>query len=214
MSRVTVYCDGACLPRNGNGWATWGWVAYVDDIEIASDKGCVGQGTDMTNNVAEYYGMYNALVWLEGQDYAVKGIYTDSMLVMSQLNRSAVCHSPRLEPLWRECLRLTSSQDVAIAWIPGEKNTRADELTQMAYQEKTGRMSPRVEKAKLLGILECVQKIDQTERHIKDWDRGFIEDNLENPPYVFSDKQRGQILRMDREYLQIRERGVQLVWEE
>jgi len=57
-------CDGACLPVNPEGYATWAWVA-VDPAgqAITSASGCLGHGPGQTNNVAEYAAVLQALRW-------------------------------------------------------------------------------------------------------------------------------------------------------
>jgi ribonuclease HI len=133
-SRITVYCDGACEPRNPGGWATWAWVAYVGDKEISYGYGCVGVGAGMSNNVAEYEAVVQALRRAQHKRVSLD-IYTDSQLVVRQVNGEWRVNAVHLQPRCTDAQRLLHATDSTITWIPREQNERADAFSKLAYQQ-------------------------------------------------------------------------------
>jgi ribonuclease HI len=63
---LLINCDGLCEPRNPGGWACWAFVVHkaIDDEFIHDDRGCIGAGDGMTNNLAEYTAVLEALRWV------------------------------------------------------------------------------------------------------------------------------------------------------
>jgi len=136
-STITVYCDGLCEPYNPNGYGCWGWSAVgADGQTLAEDCGFVGKGEGITNNVAEYHALLNALRWAVGQPSGESFHFlTDSLLVVKQVNGEWACNKPHLKLLRREAVGLISQLPATLEWIPREKNERADALSRVAYQK-------------------------------------------------------------------------------
>jgi len=134
-STVTVYTDGLCEPTNPGGYACWAWVAFQDGHEIATDSGCLGRGPNMTNNIAEYHAVLQALRWLQAQDVHQATIYTDSLLVVQQATSQWQVKSAHLYPLATQAMALLAATYTTIRWVPREANERADALTRVAYAE-------------------------------------------------------------------------------
>jgi ribonuclease HI len=135
---ISIYCDGLCEPRNPGGIATWGYVAYKAGQRLTSARGVVGQGRGMTNNVAEYTAIIEALRWLldAGHHGQTAIIQTDSQLAVFQLRGIWAVKSDRIRPLYREAGRLARELGpVRFAWIPREDNEEADALSVVAYVE-------------------------------------------------------------------------------
>ena len=135
--KITIFADGLFEPRNSNGFACWGWAAIdADGQEIASAYGCVGRGAGMSNNVAEYTGLIEGLKWADehaaGMDIE---LLTDSQLAVNQVIGEWECRAPHLIPLCDDVRRLLRQTKARLRWIPREQNTRADELTRIAYRE-------------------------------------------------------------------------------
>lgn len=135
-SERVIYFDGACEPTNPGGWATWGWVAIKHGVEVARNAGCVGHGAGMTNNVAEYHGLLEALRWLAKrevrQGVIIRG---DSQLVIRQVSGEWACKSAHLQPLCAEASQLAAQLGVTLEWVPRAQNSRADQLSYVAYAE-------------------------------------------------------------------------------
>ena len=135
-AHLIVYCDGACLPTNPGGWATWAWVAVAPDgQELASASGCLGHGPGRTNNLAEYTAVVEALRWAKGHGRGPVLVRTDSQLVVQQVNDAWRVKAAPLLPLLQEARRLLQAVGGRLEWIPREANSRADALTYQAYSE-------------------------------------------------------------------------------
>lgn len=130
---ITMYTDGSCEPFNPGGYACWGWVAYLGQEEISFEHGCLGYGKGMTNNLAEYTAMVRALEWAKERGEVGVTIYTDSQLVVKQVNKEWSCNAENLLPLCEKAQQLVLILSAGIEWIPREKNTRADELSRLSY---------------------------------------------------------------------------------
>jgi len=132
--RLIFDCDGACLPVNPGGWATWAWVAVdPDGHDITSASGCLGHGPGQTNNVAEYAAVLQALRWAKHQGRGPVLVRTDSQLVVHQVNGAWRIKATPLLPLAHEARALLVDLGGRLEWIPREANTRADALTYQAY---------------------------------------------------------------------------------
>lgn len=134
---IHLWFDGACEPMNPGGHATFGVVATTDDGEVIHEEvGHVGEGSGMTNNIAEYHGAIAALEYaadVHPDDRVV--LHSDSELVINQLAGECVVRSQNLIPLHREARKLAADLDVKYRWVSREQNERADALTKRAYEE-------------------------------------------------------------------------------
>jgi ribonuclease HI len=137
-SLLTVYADGLCEPTNPGGYACWAWVALQDGQEIATAHGCLGDGQGMTNNLAEYHAVLQALRWLQAQCMRQATLHTDSLLVVKQATGQWRVKSAHLYPLATQAMALLSETETTLRWVPREANERADELTRVAYARTRG----------------------------------------------------------------------------
>jgi ribonuclease HI len=133
---ITIFCDGACEPRNPGGTAAWGFVIYQGNERVEWGSGVVGSGPGMSNNVAEYSGLCAALAAalkrpVESANIAVK---SDSMLLVKQMGgRWRVKGGMYVKEFERAC-RLENElamkgNVVTFTWIPREQNQEADDLS-------------------------------------------------------------------------------------
>ena len=135
---ITLYCDGLVEPTNPGGTACWGFVAYAaDGQELHTAHGTLGQGPGMTNNLAEYTAVIEALLWAEYAGHRGFSVYTDSQLVVKQVQREFACHVRHLQVLRDRVRKGLSICQATIAWVPREQNQRADALTRKAYAAAT-----------------------------------------------------------------------------
>jgi ribonuclease HI len=134
---MTVYCGSSCGPKNPGGWACWGFLARdTKGREVISDWGCLGRGPGMTNNVAEYHAVINALRWLaaHAESASVKMI-TSSKLVFEQTGGWRACKKEHLKPLLGEVLELLGKTKASLTWVSNKENEHADALARVAYYE-------------------------------------------------------------------------------
>jgi ribonuclease HI len=133
---IRIYADGACLPKNPGGYATYGWLALdAADVVLQAGVGCVAKGRMATNNIAEFGGVLGALTWAVATGLRGVTIWTDSMLVTMLVRGSWRCHKTHLAPLVLEAQRSMSRVHGKIKWLPREQNTRADALSRLAYDQ-------------------------------------------------------------------------------
>jgi len=133
---INVYIDGLCQPVNPGGIATYGYVFEGDVNEIGF--GFVGQGSGMSNNVAEYAGLIAALQHLikYGKQQEQIVIYSDSRLLINQMKDKWKAHGGLYLSYYKQAKRLTTTfQNVSFKWLPREQNTRADQLSRDAYEQ-------------------------------------------------------------------------------
>ena len=138
---IVVHIDGLCEPVNPGGTATFGYVIRDDSGSILTSKsGVVGKGPAMSNNVAEYAALCEALEFLlkknrENSSIEVKG---DSALVMNQMSRKWKFRKGLYREKYQEALRLMARfTDLRFRWIPREENEEADKLSREAHEKES-----------------------------------------------------------------------------
>ncbi|MDR5694125.1 MAG: ribonuclease HI family protein [Armatimonadota bacterium] len=130
---LSCYIDGAA--RGNPGPAGIGVVVLAQDgtvlREIARYVG------ETTNNVAEYYALLAALEEALHQGAEEVVIYSDSELLVRQVNGTYRVRSAHLLPLFQRARALMGRlRKVAVRHIGREKNARADRLANRAIDEK------------------------------------------------------------------------------
>ncbi len=142
MSCLTVYVDGLCQPQNPGGIATYGFAVYSNSRKLVAYAGVTGKGPSMSNNVAEYSALCEALRWLidhslQKEEVVVK---SDSRLLVNQMSGRWKIRKGLYLNRFHEAQTLTRSfGDISFLWIPRGENTEADELTRNAYREYVNR---------------------------------------------------------------------------
>jgi ribonuclease HI len=143
---LTLFFDGGCEPVNPGGIGTYGWYLLDRGVEVKWSTGVASSSHIMTNNLCEYQALGFALRWLSDQGW--KGrlkIFGDSKLIVHQIRRDWKCNKKHLQALRQRCwelLREVCPDGYDIEWIPREENARADELSRMAYEDRTGSPCP------------------------------------------------------------------------
>ena len=134
---IVVYVDGLCEPVNPGGTATYGYVIRNDDgRDIARKSGVVGKGPGMSNNVAEYAALCEALRYLirEKMTLLPVEIRSDSRLLVNQMKGEWKFHKGLYAQKYRDAKALATQFDrVKFRWIPREENKEADALSREAY---------------------------------------------------------------------------------
>jgi ribonuclease HI len=133
---MVVYCDGLCEPVNPAGHACWAWVAVQDGALRAQARGYLGHGPGMTNNLAEYHALLEALRAVQKADEHVDEFRTDSKLVVEQVNGRWAVNAPALRPLVEDARRLLKETGGRLIWVPRAENERADALSRREYAQR------------------------------------------------------------------------------
>ncbi len=128
---MRAWIDGAC--RGNPGEAGFGVVAEAGDGEEQLG-GFLGR---TTNNVAEYAALVAALSWAGRRGVERLELFSDSQLLVRQLNGAYRVKAPHLVPIFLKVLELRR----AIPWcrirhVPRAENRRADALANRAIDER------------------------------------------------------------------------------
>lgn len=136
-----LYVDGAS--KRNPGLASVGVYIVKDGVPHYQD-GCF-LGTK-TNNQAEYLAMLFGLFTL--QNWYAKGdrlqIFSDSLLVVQQLNGAYKVKHDHIRLLHTLAYRLLHQMKGAITHIPREQNEHADRMANEAFDEKKPAPTPFV----------------------------------------------------------------------
>lgn len=128
-NRLTFYIDGAS--RGNPGKAAVGVVIINDKGHVIGEKGkYIGE---TTNNAAEYQALLEALAEAKTHGGRNIRIYSDSELLVRQINGIYKVRDGKLLTLYNEAKRLISGFDhFKIDHITRDKNSRADALANEA----------------------------------------------------------------------------------
>ena len=133
------YVDGLCEPVNPGGTATYGYVIRNEAGRVIARKsGVVGKGPEMSNNVAEYAALCEALIFLINEKMARLPIEirSDSRLLVNQMKGEWKFHKGLYAQKYRDAKALATQFDrVKFRWIPREENKEADALSREAYSQ-------------------------------------------------------------------------------
>ena len=127
---LKIHIDGGA--RGNPGPAATGVVIHDadDDAPIHEAGYFLGK---TTNNVAEYSGLIHALEIAARLKAASLDIYSDSQLMVRQINGQYRVKNQGLKPLFAKARRLLDGFDRwTITDVRRERNTRADELANLA----------------------------------------------------------------------------------
>jgi len=121
-----AYVNGACQPNPGKG--AYGFIFYNKfGKEIYREHGPVGNYT--TNNIAEYTAVIKALEYASNTGIQKLHIFSDSLLVVNQLNEIHKVKNLELQKLHRKVMQLAQKfSAVKFEHISREKNKQADKL--------------------------------------------------------------------------------------
>lgn len=150
---VIAYFDGLTEPRNPGGWGCGGYIIEPHEALTGAaleGRQCFGHGEGMTNNVSEYRAALMALeaIWRAGWRGPVI-LRGDSQLVVRQFNGEYACNAPLIRPLLERLRKAGQAfESLSMEWLPREENEAADEQSQFAYREATGRDVPVRNKAR------------------------------------------------------------------
>lgn len=133
---VDLWTDGGVRTGGVNGPTQGksgrGAIGFVirDDEGNVLDKRGVYIGDEVTVNECEYTGVALGLFMARELGATHVTLYTDSQLVAMQLRGIWACRQPTLfEYLEEAKAEIAKFEDVAIEWVPRERNQHADMLT-------------------------------------------------------------------------------------
>ena len=134
-----VNVDGLCEPVNPGGTATYGFIIRNESDNIIAKKyGVVGKGPRMSNNVAEYAALCEALRFLENRKMTQSPIEvrSDSRLLVNQMAGGWKFRKGLYEQKYSEAKELAKRfSNITFKWVPREKNEEADALSREAYSK-------------------------------------------------------------------------------
>jgi len=143
---IEFYFDGACEPVNPGGHASYGYVIYHNKKKLEAVSGYVGVGPGMSNNVAEYEALVQALVMLNGLGLSKETILArgDSMLVVNQMSGLWGSKGGLYIPYMNAAKTLAVLfSDLKFEWVPRAKNSVADALSKEALTARGVRITVR-----------------------------------------------------------------------
>lgn len=104
---VDIFTDGS---------GKTGRYAYVVE---QTGKVKISQKRGLTNNEAEYSAIIEALK--DNKDKSIR-IYSDSQLIVNQLNKNYSIKEDRLRNLAQQVWDLCQGRDISFRWLPREQN--------------------------------------------------------------------------------------------
>lgn len=123
--KVRIYTDGAS--RGNPGPASYAFVIVTDDTIMHESSGYLGEAT---NNQAEYHAIINALEDANQRDRNTVDLFSDSKLVINQLNGKWRVKDDTLAQRYADVQTLLDQLDVTFQHVPRENTyvDRADTL--------------------------------------------------------------------------------------
>lgn len=130
MKIFNAYIDGAA--KGNPGPAGVGIVLYQGVEKVNSISKFIGH---TTNNAAEYQALIFAMKDLLRKDAKKLRVFSDSQLLVHQVNGLYKIKSANLKPLFEEIEYLKNKFEIfEIKYIPRENNREADKLASLAIR--------------------------------------------------------------------------------
>jgi ribonuclease HI len=132
-----IHIDGAS--RGNPGDAGFGvFVAAADGTPVAELYGYLGRAT---NNVAEYQALLHALRYALAKGVQQVRVFSDSELVVRQIEGRYKVKHPDMIPLHREAATLLRRfDDAKLSHVRREQNKDADRLANRALDERASKL--------------------------------------------------------------------------
>jgi ribonuclease HI len=132
-----IHIDGASRGNPGEA----GFGVHVEDAAGAVRAELYGYLGRASNNVAEYQALLHALRWALDRGARRVRVFSDSELVVRQVNGEYRVKHPDMVPLHREASALLRRFEQAeVRHVPREQNRRADRLANRALDEKASKL--------------------------------------------------------------------------
>ncbi len=120
-----------------NPWIAWAWVYILDEFGNEVEKRYKNLWIK-TNNEAEYTAVYLALLRATELKSKEIDLFSDSSLVVNQLNWNWKIKEDKLKKIKIKIDDLIKNNDIKVNfnWIKREKNKEADRLSNVAMNNK------------------------------------------------------------------------------
>ena len=134
MNDIIIRTDGGALRNPGP--AASAFVIEDGKRTICLHSEYIGIAT---NNEAEYKAVIMALEYVK-ENFTVRkiSIFSDSQLVVRQLNGEYKVKASGIIPLWSRSKKLMSEINASIEWVPRNKNKLADSLVGTVRGKENG----------------------------------------------------------------------------
>jgi ribonuclease HI len=135
MSKLIAYVDGGSLGNPGP--------SGIGVVLIGSEQGTIRIAKwigHQDNNVAEYVALHEALYSALALEAKALHVFSDSEVVVQQMNGVYICRSPRLYSLNWTCRKLARYLEFSISHVCREQNTEANALARSAVRKHSTRM--------------------------------------------------------------------------
>lgn len=134
---IIIYIDGASRGNPGEA----GFGVFVEDDRGGEKAGLYGYLGRASNNVAEYQGLIHALRWALQQGVKRVRIFSDSELVVRQIEGRYKVKHPDMIPLHRQAKDLMRRfESAALSHVRREQNEEADRLANLALDERASKL--------------------------------------------------------------------------
>jgi ribonuclease HI len=135
---LRLHVDGASRGNPGEA----GFGVHVTDGEGGEVAGLFGYLGKATNNVAEYQALLHGLRFALARGAAAVEVFSDSELLVRQIEGRYRVKNPGLLPLHREARSLFARFERArLTHVPREQNRAADALANRALDEKRSQLA-------------------------------------------------------------------------
>jgi ribonuclease HI len=141
---IEIYIDGLAEPNPGIG--TFGYLVLRDGVELLRGHGFDGES--VTNNHAEYAGLIAALAAANKFSKEEVVVRSDSSLLVNQMSGTwkvskkafkNQSESSYVEKYLEALQAAKRFPRITFQWVPRDQNSRADELSRVAYRERITR---------------------------------------------------------------------------
>ena len=140
IKMLEIWFDGLCEQarqggkRNPGGVATFGYAIYRNHESLKNGYGVIGVGKGMTNNVAEFTALLEALEWLQENKFNDQRIVIrgDSKLVIEQVKGNWKIKSATSRKFVPKIQKLLLGRRAQLFWVSREENREADALSNKA----------------------------------------------------------------------------------
>jgi ribonuclease HI len=137
LDTLHIHIDGAS--RGNPGEAGFGvHVVTPEGAGVAALYGHIGRAT---NNVAEYHALLHALRWALSRGARRVLVFSDSELVVRQIQGRYRVRHRDIIPLHREASSLLARfEEARVVHVPREENREADRLANRAVDERASKL--------------------------------------------------------------------------
>lgn len=134
---LRIFIDGASRGNPGEA----GFGVHVESADGSTLAGLYGFLGRATNNVAEYEALLHALRWARDRGAHQIAVFSDSELVVKQMNGLYKVKHPDMAPRYREAQALLRRfPKASIAHVRREQNREADRLANQAVDERASKL--------------------------------------------------------------------------